>query len=129
MAMTRREARERVFELLYELEIKGISADELLASLPVPPGEWVERFVRGVADDQERLDSVIRSHLRHDWDLDRLAITDRLALRAGVWELEHGDAPRPVVLSEAVELAKRYGGDESGRFVNGVLAAVSPGHQ
>lgn len=122
--MTRREARERVLELLYELEIKGISAGDLLASLPVPPDEWVERFVRGVAGERTQLDEMIRERLRADWDLERLALTDRLVLRAGLWELEHGEAPRAVVLSEAVELAKRYGGGESGRFVNGLLAAV-----
>lgn len=125
MATTRREARERVLELLYELEVKGVTAEELLRSLPVQPDDWVSAYVHGVADSRAGLDDVISSHLRGDWDIDRLALTDRLVLRAGIWELEHGDAPRGVVLAEAVELAKRYGGEDSGRFVNGLLGAVA----
>lgn len=125
MAMTRRQARERVFELLYELEMKTMDAEDLLSSLPMPPEQWVAGYVRGVAAHRAELDAVISQHLREDWDLDRLALTDRLVLRAGIWELRNRDTPRGVVLSESVELAKRYGGEDSATFVNGLLAAVA----
>lgn len=125
MAMTRRQARERVFELLYELEMKTMDAEDLLSSLPMPPEQWVAGYVRGIAAHRAELDAVISQHLREDWDLDRLALTDRLVLRAGIWELRNRDTPRGVVLSESVELAKRYGGEDSATFVNGLLAAVA----
>ena len=124
MVVSRREARERVLELLYEAEMKGATPAEVIRSLAVAPDEWVARYVISVAEDVANLDAEIARRLRDDWDSSRLATIDRLVLRMGVWELTNGDAPRGVVLSEAVSLAKRYGGEQSARFVNGVLAAV-----
>ena len=125
MAGTRREARERVLELLYEAEMKGASAGDVVRALPMRPDEWVESYVTSVDDGSVELDARIAAHLRSDWELERLAVIDRLVLRMGVWELEHGDAPAAVVLAEAVAMAKRYGGEQSAKFVNGVLAAVA----
>jgi N utilization substance protein B len=81
--------------------------------------------VYGVVGELAALDAVIGEHSQH-WRVDRLAVVDRLVLRLAVWEFRHeGDTPAAVVINEAIELARRFSGDESARFVNGVLDAIS----
>ena len=81
-------------------------------------------MVRGVAENLDRLDDVISSHLR-EWRLDRLPAVDRAVLRIAVWELLHApDVPPVVAVDEAVELAKQLSTVESPGYVNGVLGQV-----
>ena len=122
----RSEARERALTLLYEAQAKRQSADAVLAALPVPPDPLAELLVRGVAAHTARIDDLLAQYAR-GWTVERMPVTDRTVARIGIFELlERPDVPTAVVLDEAVELAKRYGGtDDSGRFVNGVLAAVA----
>ena len=122
----RSEARERALTLLYEAQAKAVSADAVLAALPVPPDPLAELLVRGVGAHGSRIDELLARHAR-GWSVERMPVTDRTVARIGIFELlERPDVPTAVVLDEAVELAKRYGGtDDSGRFVNGVLAAVA----
>ena len=123
---SRREARERALELLYESTAKDADPRDVLAELVVPPDPLTTELVRGVAGGTAALDDLLRRYVREDWPLDRLATIDLLVLRLGAWELQHRpETPTAVVLSEAVELAVRYSTEESGRFVNGVLAAVA----
>lgn len=122
---TRREAREHALTLCYELDVRGRSAKELLADLPVPPDEYAESLVTGIDEDQEVLDARINAAAEH-WSLDRMAVVDRVLLRIGAYELaEHKEIPTAVVIDEAVELAKRYSTEESGRFVNGILSRLA----
>jgi N utilization substance protein B len=121
----RSEARERALTLLYEAEAKGITPAAVLAGLPVDPDPLAVAIVTAVGDRAERIDALIATHAR-GWTLDRMAMTDRNVLRLGTAELlTQPDTPTAVVLNEAVELAKRFGTDDSGRFVNGVLAAIA----
>ncbi len=81
--------------------------------------------MRGVRSSLEDLDQRI-TRASTNWRLERMARVDRNLLRLGAWELLHRvDVPRAVVLDEAVELAKRFGTEESGAFVNGVLDRVA----
>jgi N utilization substance protein B len=122
---SRREARERAFHLLYESEIKGEDAEDVLSSLPLEPDRFAVELVRGVGDTRGELDGLIAAHARN-WDVDRMPALDRALLRLACYELAHRpDVPTGAVISEAVELAKRYSTDDSGRFVNGVLSAVA----
>lgn len=117
--------RERVLGLLYEAEMKETSVAEVLESLPLPPEPFVVEAVQGVEQDQQRLDEAINRHAIA-WNTDRMAALDHIVLRFGVWELlARPDLPVAVVISEAVELAKRFSTDESGKFVNGILSAVA----
>ena len=121
----RRAARERALSLLYEAEVKGQSPEELLAGLVVSPDPFVSSLVRGVSVRQEEIDTIIGEHSR-DWPLSRMPAIDRNLLRLAVFELTDDDgAPVGVVIDEAVELAKLYSTEDSGRFVNGVLAAIA----
>ena len=121
----RREARERALSLLYEAESKGCSPDEVLDSLPLPPEAYAGELVSGVATYGGDVDEVIRRYSK-GWTLERMPMIDRTLLRMAIFELAHRpDVPTGVVISEAVELAKRYSTDDSGRFVNGMLSRIA----
>lgn len=123
--VARREARERALSLLYEAEAKGASPDEVLADLPVRPDAFATDLVAGVGARAGEIDEIIARHAI-GWALDRMPAIDRAVLRMATYELlARSDVPIGVVLSEAVELATAYSTEESGRFVNGVLAAVA----
>lgn len=121
----RREARERALELLYEAESKGLAPDELVAGLPIEPDPYALTLTVGVAADLGRIDELIASTAK-GWRIERMPAVDRALLRMAVWELAHRpEIPVAVVINEAVELAKEYSTEESGRFVNGVLSRVA----
>jgi N utilization substance protein B len=121
---SRREARERALSLLYEAELKGVTPAAVLADLPVPPDPFAADLVAGVGSHLAELDVLIGRHAV-DWTVDRMPVVDRTVLRMAAYELrEHPEIPTGAVVSEAVELAKRYSTEESGRFVNGVLGSV-----
>ena len=122
---SRREGRERALSLLYEAEAKNLTPTELLAELPLVPSPFVADLVEGVNRDHEVIDDLIDRYAI-DWSVERMPVVDRNVLRVAVYELlRHPDVPLAAVISEAVELAKRYSTDESGRFVNGVLSRVA----
>ena len=120
---SRRESRERALSLLYEADAKSISPAAVLEELPVPADPFAAEEVEGVGSCLTRLDELIGRYAL-DWAVDRMPVIDRTLLRMAVWELlERPDIPTGVVISEAVELAKTYSTEESGRFVNGVLGS------
>ncbi|MFZ4719021.1 MAG: transcription antitermination factor NusB [Ilumatobacteraceae bacterium] len=122
----RSDARERALIMLYEAETKGIAPGEVLAAQISPADELTAVLVRGVEEHLEQLDAAIAAHAK-GWTLQRMPAIDRNVLRVGAFELlGRPDVPVAVVLDEAVELAKRFSTDDSGRFVNGVLAALVP---
>jgi transcription antitermination protein NusB len=122
----RRAARERAVGLLYEAEVKDQPAVEVLAALPVAPDDYVVEVVTGVTEHAAELDEAITRYARN-WDLDRMPALDRAILRLAAYELGHRpDVPRNVVINEAVELAKVFSTEESGKFVNGMLSAMAP---
>lgn len=100
--------------------------DDVGAHFELPEGArgFAKELVLGVAAHRDALDALIAEHAKN-WRLERMASVDRNVLRLGVFELLHGDAPAAVVIDEAVELARRFGGDRSPAFVNGVLDAVA----
>jgi N utilization substance protein B len=121
----RRRSRERALELLYEAESKGVGADVLLVELQVQPEPYATELVRGVVERAVAIDDLIARHSK-EWALERMPVVDRQLLRLATFELmARPDVPTAVVLDEAVELAKSYSTENSGRFVNGVLAAIA----
>ncbi len=121
---SRREARERALELAYEAEVRGWSVDQLLDSLVLDPEPFTATLLRAAELQKDAAEALIAAKAR-GWTLTRMPIIDRLVMRLAVAELLTASTPTGVVLSEAVDLATRYSTDESGRFVNGVLAAVA----
>jgi transcription antitermination protein NusB len=121
----RTEARERALALLYEADAKSVDPIELVAALAVPPDPLASTLVEGVAREQARIDELITRYLR-GWTIERMALVDRLVLSIATFELlSRPEVPTAVVIDEAVELAKRYSTEESGKFVNGMLSSIA----
>jgi N utilization substance protein B len=90
--------------------------------------EYAQALVRGTVENQERIDELIRSQA-DNWRLERMPAVDRNILRLAVFEMLHErETPKLVVLDEAIELAKKFGSEQSGRFVNGLLDGLLKQH-
>jgi N utilization substance protein B len=121
----RHEARERALALLYEAEMKRMGLTEVLASLAVAPDPFATALVEGVAAQEERIDALVDAAAT-GWDIERMPVLDRSILRLATCELiTEPDTSVAVVIDEAVELAKQYSTEFSGRFVNGVLSTIA----
>ena len=123
----RRKGREYALQLLFQLDLVKGSLDEVLpdfwatrkADLEVRG--FAEDLVKGVLQSKDLLDNIIRESAHH-WKLERMAAVDRNVLRFAVFELVKGDDPPPrVVIDEAIEVAKKFGSEASGSFINGIL--------
>jgi transcription antitermination protein NusB len=126
----RRKGREYALQMLYQIEVGAVGQEETLAgfwegkSAPQEVREFAASLVSGTLSSLPEIDSVLREGLEH-WRLPRMAAVDRNVLRLAVYEFLHQrDTPPVVVIDEAIELAKRFGGDESGLFINGVLDGI-----
>jgi N utilization substance protein B len=121
----RHQSRERALTLLYEAELKGESPAVVLGALPVAPDPYVDTLMTAVSDRLAAIDALV-GEAAIGWDLDRMAVVDRNVLRLATAELlACDDVPTAVILNEAVELASAFSTDDSGRFVNGVLATIA----
>ena len=136
---TRRRAREFALQILYQLDVQDQLSDdqaigmfwrnfaatvEAEGALPADLGEiqpFAEKLVRGVREHLVDLDAQIQGASKN-WRLERMARVDRNLLRLALYELKHvDDVPAKVAINEAIEIAKRYGTNESSAFVNGIL--------
>ncbi len=110
--------REEAFRFLYENELRRDGPPSTLRGR-------AERITQGVLESLDLLDSAI-SATSDNWRIERMAPVDRTIIRIGLYELRHEpNTPLGVILNEAVELAKKYSTEQSGAFVNGVLAALA----
>lgn len=90
--------------------------------------EFIRNLVKGVVDTTAQLDALLQP-IAPEWPIDQIARMDRLVLRMGAYELLHSSGvPQKVVINEAVELAKAFGGENSSKFINGVLGTVLRDH-
>ena len=126
----RRESREKVFQTLFMMDALGVGPEEAiplfaLASDPPSDMEYYQETVMGVWARKEEIDVLIGLAAEH-WRIERMAMVDRNILRLGVYEISYGkDIPYVVAINEAVDLGKRFGAEESGGFINGILDKVS----
>ena len=126
---SRRHARELALQALYGSEVGKRAPDEMLTeTLSRTEASDYRAFVRdlvlGTLENRDESDAII-APLLEGWTLERLPTIDRILLRMSVFELRHRkETPPPVVINEAVELAKKFSTEDSGRYVNGVLARV-----
>lgn len=127
MKIHRRRTRDLALQVLFQHDVGRVPIEEAIAGARAddPSIDWafVDALCRGVARHRAELDALIAPHLS-GWTLERLASVDRVILRMALYELRHFATPPGAVINEAVELAKRYGTDESGGFVNGVLGTI-----
>jgi len=138
----RRKAREATLQLLYEIEISHQDATKVLADFSRDPSrlfvhwsedlsnpeeiqEFTVQISRGVWENVREIDRLIEEHSTH-WKISRMALVDRNILRMAVFELLYcPDIPASVTINEAIEIAKKFGTEESGAFVNGILDHIA----
>ena len=132
----RREGREAAVQFLYQLDLNPEKPDSLLpqfwqlrtgpgnAAVPAKTRAFTEALIRGVTTHSSAIDERIRQ-CASNYQLERIAPVDRNILRIAIYEMLFcNDVPPVVSINEAIEIAKRFGGDESGRFVNGILDRI-----
>lgn len=136
MASNRHLGRIIALQTLYEEELrqdagdKSFKLDEVLKRNierykdMLDDVEFIEQLAKGVSKQAPKLDATLQP-VAPEWPIDQIARMDRLVLRIGLYELQNeDDVPPKVVINEAVELAKAFGGDNSSKFVNGVLGTL-----
>lgn len=138
--MKRRVAREIAIQSLYQIEMNEVSPKEAAqsaiheaeheneAGLDVADDKispaYIYELVEGIYSNKTQIDNMLAEYLK-GWQMDRLSRIDREVLRLAVYEMIYReDVPPKVVVNEAIELAKHFGTDESGKFVNGVLGKM-----
>lgn len=127
----RTKARECALQMLYQLDIRHDAAPKQIIeefwqedASAEEVRSFANQLVEGTVQHRPQLDALIASHASN-WNLPRMAVIDRNILRLGTYELLHAqDVPPKVCINEAVELAKRFGDEDSGKFINGVLDAI-----
>ncbi|PRI12213.1 transcription antitermination factor NusB [Leucobacter massiliensis] len=130
----RTKARKRALDMLFQADVRQepilsiVNAEaKRAAGEPDRAASWLyaREIVDGVADHREEIDELLVSYAQ-GWTLDRMPHVDRALLRIAAWEiLFNAEVPAAVAIDEAIELAKEYSTDDSGRFVNGVLGKIA----
>lgn len=132
----RRNAREAALQFLFQNDFLGTEIEEqsnleqqfaefcTLYDVQKKARAYAVQLLQGIIGKREGIDDAIRKHASN-WRLERIDATDRNVLRIAVYEMSYqDDVPAEVAINEAVEIAKRYGSDESSSFVNGILDSV-----
>ena len=130
--MNRSEIREQAFKLMYSLEIQKnenleeqvelyLESNEILDQNAI---EYIKDTVFGIEENKEESIKKIEKNLKEDGKIERISKIDLVILKLAIYEIKYKELPYKVVINEAVELAKKYGEDNSKNFVNGILASI-----
>lgn len=124
----RNTSRRLAMQVLYQADLVGIEIETALGNV-LDTGEFIEEtldfarlLARGAWESRAELDQII-SDFAIDWPLDRIGKVDRSVLRLALYELKTAGTPASVIINEAVEIAKKYSGEEAAKFINGILGA------
>ena len=129
----RSKARKQTLDLLYEADIRGVSAADLLLQRDVveegpdarPIREFTKTLIAGVTENKRKIDELIATYAQ-GWDMDRLPAVDRNILRLGIFEIVwSSDLDDGIAIDEALTLAKELSTDESAGYIHGVLGRIS----
>jgi transcription antitermination protein NusB len=126
---SRSKARKRALDILFESELRDVdpitTLEERTSAGDPPVREYTAELVRGVTSHASEIDERISASLAPGWTLPRIPRVDRNVLRIAVYEIDYGQVPDAVAISEAVQLVSELSTDDSPAFVNGVLRAVA----
>ena len=130
--MKRTEAREQAFKLLYSLQLMDEKNIEEQLELFIQENEiydkdgidYIKDIIMGTDKNNTEIEKAISENIKSDWDIHRISKIDLTLLKLGIYEIVYSKLPYKVVINEVVELAKKYGDDNSKAFVNGVLASI-----
>ena len=128
---SRRRARQRALQILFIWDARKQPVEEamdayydaLYSEEKLERDPFVVDLVRGTVEHTAEIDGLITKHAEH-WRMERMPAVDRNILRLAVYEMTRGGTPAPVTIDEALELARKFSGEESVQFVNGVLDAI-----
>ena len=130
--MSRTEIRELAFKLIYSLEIQ----DDIEINKQIEiyfednnienekAQDYITDVILGIKANQQEITNIIKSVLTEKWTIERISKINLSILKLAIYEIKYKDIPFKVEINEAVELAKKYGDENSGRFINGALAKV-----
>ena len=128
---TRSKARKRALDILFEAELRGLdpllTLEERSAAADPPVRTYTAELVRGVVAHSAEIDARVSDCLAAGWTLPRIPRVDRNVLRIAVFEIDYGEVPDAVAVTEAVQLVSELSTDESPAFVNGLLRAITAG--
>ena len=129
--MKRSAAREEAFKLLYSLEIQKENLDEQLEmyfeneEITEPEiKDYISGVVKGIENNISDIQNKISENLKKDWKIERISKINLVLLKLAIYEILYTETPYKVAINEAIEIAKKYGDDNSPNFVNGILASV-----
>ena len=130
--MNRSTMREQAFKLIYSLEMQKQENLENQLDLYIEANnienndaiEYIKEAILGIEENKEKILTYIEKNLKSDWKIDRISKIDLAILKLAIYEIKYKKLPYKVVINEAVELAKKYGEDNSKKFVNGILASI-----
>lgn len=132
--MTRTQTRRLTFELLYSLEIQKVALEEKEEQINLfleqeqiseaQVKEYMLDVINGIDNNEEEILKLISQNLKQEWDISRISKVNLVLLKLAIYEMIYSKVPYKVVVNEAVELAKKYGDDNSPSFVNGILAKI-----
>lgn len=129
--MKRSAAREEAFKLLYSLEIRKENLDEQLdiyfeseEIIEQEVKDYISDTVKGIENNISDIENKISENLKKDWKLERISKINLVLLKLAIYEILYTETPYKVAINEAIEIAKKYGEDNSANFVNGILASI-----
>lgn len=129
--MNRSGAREQAFKLLYSIEIQHETSEEQVDLylenndiLDEKTREYIIDVINGIKQNEEEINKLIKENLKQDWQLERIPKINIALLKLAIYEIIYKEIPYKVAINEVVELAKKYGEDNSSTFINGILASV-----
>lgn len=126
--MKRRHSRIKAVQSLFQVDMSGTDKDEAINNVLLENEKkdaFLEQLVIGTLEHLEEINEILKKHLLN-WKIERVGNVDRAVIRMAIFEMKYlPEIPINVSLNEAIDVAKSFGGDESGRFVNGVLSKVA----
>ena len=130
--MKRSEIRELAFKLIYSLEIQKSENIEEQIDLYIENNEiedknaveYIKDCIHGINENEEEINKTVESSLTSDWKIDRISKVNLSLLKLAIYEIKYKNIPYKVEINEVVELAKMYGEETSGKFINGALAKI-----
>jgi transcription antitermination protein NusB len=126
--MKRRLARIKAVQSLFQVDMSGTDKEEAISNVLEDNEQkdlFLDKLVSGTLEHLEEIDQIFKGNLQN-WKIERVGNVDRAVIRMAIYEMKYlEDIPVNVSLNEAVDVAKSFGGEESGRFVNGVLSKIA----
>ena len=129
--MNRSAAREEAFKLLYSLEIQKENLPEQIDLYFETEGivdeetkKYIHQTIHGIEQNVTNIEKKIAENLKKDWKIERISKIDLVLLKIAIYEVVYTNIPYKVAINEVVEIAKKYGEDNSPNFINGILASI-----